>query len=538
MAQTDNEGPPATDMPTADIQSRRSFSLVWLIPLIAALIGGWLAYKAFSEKGPTVTITFKTAEGLEAGKTKIKYKDVEVGVVEAIRLSRDLSKVVVTAELVKGTERYLTDRARFWVVRARVAAGKVSGLGTLFSGAYIALDPGRGGSPIKSFTGLETAPIVTADQAGRRFRLRADSLGSLDIGSPVYFRRIEVGQVAGYELDDDGRAVTIQIFIDAPHHEKVRRTTRFWNAGGIDVTVDANGLQLDTQSVVSLLIGGIAFETPEEDPGDTVEEDAEFPLFQSRQDSLQKVYVEKNKWVLNFEDSVRGLAPGAPVEFRGIQVGQVIDVRLQFDTDRKQFRIPVLVEFEPERIEMIGSAPEVLNRRKLMDGFVAQGLRAQLKTGNLLTGQLFIDLDLHPDATPAEINWDGKYPELPTVQAPLEEIAATLTRVARKLEKVPFQEVGADLRAAVEGLNQTLNEAHRLLKNLDANLAPELAATLREAQKAMAAAEALLSADSPLTYEGRRALSELAETARSVRALTDYLQRHPEALIFGKETAP
>ena len=249
-------------MPEAVVQTRSRISLVWLIPLVAAAIGAWLAYKAYSEQGPEIAISFKTAEGLQAGKTKLRYKQVEFGVVERIELSPDISKVIVTARLEKGSEKFLTDKTRFWVERARVSAGSVQGLGTLLGGAYIGIDPVATGKPTNEFTGLEVPPVVTAGEPGRHFMLHAKELGSVEVGAPVYFRQIRVGEVVSYVLDDSGASVDIQIFVEAPHDQRVRENTRFWNASGVNVSLGAGGLQIDTASLTSILIGGIAFENP------------------------------------------------------------------------------------------------------------------------------------------------------------------------------------------------------------------------------------------------------------------------------------
>ena len=523
------------DVPDAVIRTRKSFSIVWLVPLVAVLIGGWLVYKALSEKGPSITITFNTAAGLEAGKTKIKHKEVEIGKVVSISLSKDLAQVVVTAELSKGIERYLTDKARFWVVRARIAASEVSALGTLFSGAYIALDPGKGGEPLRAFKGLETPPIATADVPGRHFLLRADRLYSLETGAPVYFRQIEVGQVESYELDEYSRKVDIKVFIYAPHDRLVHKNTRFWNAGGLDVSIDTNGVRVDTPSLVSLMIGGVAFTTPMDlDSGGPAEENDVFPLYNNYQDALQKRYEKKQYWVLNFDGSVRGLSHGAPVEFKGIRIGHVVDVNLQFDVKKLTYSIPVLIEIEPERIMTTGALPSDSDSRKFMDALVMKGLRAQLKTGNLLTGQMFVDLVIQPGEPTLHIIWDGKYPELPTVQAPLERISAALAQTLDKLKKIPLEEIGSEVRTAVQNLNETLKQTRMLVKKLDAKLEPEVRATLVQAQKTLGSVENVLSSNSPLNQKTSRALVELAAAARSIRVLMDYLERHPDALLFGK----
>ena len=263
------------DAPEAIVKEKKQFSIVWLVPLVALLIGGWLAFKAISEKGPTITITFETAEGLEAGKTKIKYKNVDVGQVESITLAKGGSHVIVTAEMVHGAEDHITENTRFWVERARVSGGGAAGLGTLFAGAYIGLDLGDpGGKPTLSFKGLEIPPVVTTGLPGRHFLLRATKLGSLNIGSPIYYRQIKVGDVVAFKLDEDGRHVDIKIFIHAPHHEVVFQNTRFWNASGVDVSVDASGIRVDTASFLSIMIGGVAFDTPANlEPGAAAEKD-------------------------------------------------------------------------------------------------------------------------------------------------------------------------------------------------------------------------------------------------------------------------
>jgi len=518
----------------AVVRTKKSISIVWIVPLVALLIGGWLAYKAITGKGPTITITFENAEGLEAGKTKIKFKDVEVGQVEDIHLSPDLLQVIVTAQLTRDTKDHLSENTRFWVVRARVAGGGVSGLGTLFSGAYIGMDPGKPGKTVRSFKGLETPPIITTDLPGRHFVLKAKSLGSLDIGKPVYFRQIKVGQVVAYELEKDGNAIDIKIFIHAPHHESVRKNTRFWNAGGLDISVDANGIKVNTESFVTLMIGGIAFENPKDSgPVPAAREGEIFRLFESREDIYKKTYVEKTRWLLHFEGSVGGLSVGAPVTFKGIKIGEVRDIKLEFDHKVLAFRIPVEIEIEPERIARIGK--QTIGRKRWNEILVEKGLRAQLKQGNLLTGQLYIDLDMYPDEPPGKILYGGEYPELPTIPTNIEEITQGITRIIDKLEELPLEQIGKDLRDTLAHLNKSTEQLFKLMQNLDDTVAPAATAMLERSQTTLTKLDRLLSAESPTGHELKRALAELADAARNISVLTDYLGRHPESLIFGKD---
>jgi len=518
----------------AVVQAKKGISIVWVVPLVAILIGGWLAYKAITEKGPTITITFENAEGLEAGKTKIKYKDVEVGQVVSITLSKDLDHVAVKAELVKEAKKYLTESTRFWVVRARIVGGEVSGLGTLFSGAYIGIDPGKHGKPSLSFKGLETSPVVTTDLPGRHFMLEAEKLSSLDIGSPIYYRQIKVGQIVAYELDKNGQAFNIKIFIHAPYHEYVRENSRFYNASGLNVSLDAGGIKVDTESFVTLMIGGIAFETPKNsEPSPAAKKGDTFRLYEKREEIYEKTYVRKSRWLLNFDGSVRGLSIGAPVEFKGIEVGEVVDIKLEFDYDKLAFRIPVVIELEPGRIKTIGT--QKIDRRRANEILVEKGLRAQLKQGNLLTGQLYIDIDIHPDEPPQKITYDGEYPEVPTIPTPLEEITKSVTNIVDKLDQIPLEQIGNDLRDTMAHLKKSSEQLQKLMQNIDEKVAPAATATLEKTETTLTKVDRLLDAESPTGYELKRALSELANAAESINVLMDYLERHPESLVYGKE---
>jgi paraquat-inducible protein B len=535
---------------------KRQVSIVWLVPVVALLIGGWLIYKAVTEKGPEITITFRTAEGLEAGKTKIKCKDVEIGQVEEITLSKDLTQVIVKAQLVREAEAYLSENSRFWVVRARVSASSVTGLGTVFSGAFIDIDPGVPGRKAYRFTGLEEPPIVTTWEKGRHFILKAERKGSLDIGAPVYYRQIEVGRVAAYNLEPDGTGITFKVFIRDPYPQFVRKNTRFWNASGVDVKIDAQGIKVDTESFVSVLVGGIAFDAVEGlgAPAEAAApEDEPFKLFPSREAAREKIYNTKNYFVLLFDESVRGLSPGAPVEFRGIQIGQVLDIKPEFDLKRNKVKIPVITAVEPERISFIGQLPEGVTRETLIDYLIERGLRAQLRTGSLLTGQLYVALDLFPDAKPGKLVRNGRYgfPEFPTTPTQFEEIGSKMTQLVAKIDKLPIEQIGNDLRDTLQGakrittspellealksLNAAVKEIQALSAELRTRTAPEFNAALQQAQASLAAGAAALQADSPIQIRLKIALEEFAAAARSLRALADYLERQPESILTGKE---
>lgn len=565
--------PDASNIPEPVVvpKRRRGPQLVWIIPIVAALIGGWLAVKSILERGPTITISFKTGEGLEAGKTKIKYKDVEVGLVKSVALAEDRSRVVATAELAKQTERFLVEDTRFWVVRPRVSGGSVSGLGTLLGGSYIAADVGKSAQRTRKFVGLDEPAAVTLDVPGRQFVLHAEDLGSLDVGSPVFFRRVEVGQVVASELDKEGKTITLKIFIYAPYDQYVNPNTRFWHASGFDFNLDATGIKVDTQSMVSILIGGIAFQTPASiEKTALAEENAEFKLYADRAVALKNPDVVAETYVLVFKDSVRGLSVGAPVDFRGIVVGEVTEINVEFDAHTNTFNTPVEVRFYPERLRSRmrkGSAlPRdiIVDARERLNGMVQHGLRAQLRTGNLLTGQLYIALDFFPDSPKVVLDWNESPVEVPTVPGGFAELQASLTQIAKALEKVPFDKISADLRKAINTLDTTLKSADKLVKRVDHEVAPDARAVLKEARvmlqstdqlvkrldqevapevrtaiegvrRTLNVAEHSLATDAPLQQGMRDTLRELSRAAQSLRMLADYLERHPDALVFGKK---
>jgi paraquat-inducible protein B len=534
------QDPEILDIPdaVAEPKRRHSLQLVWLIPIVAAIIGGTLAVKTYLQKGPTVTITFKTGDGLEAGKTKIKFKDVEVGLVKDVSIAKDLKSVIATAELKKGVTPYLVEDTNFWVVRPRISGGSITGLSTLMGGAYIGMDVGKSTQSKRDFKGLDTAPVVSMDVPGSRFQLHSSDLGSLDIGSPIYFRRIQVGQVISYDLDKAGTGVTFTIFVTAPYDTYVRTNTRFWNASGIDLTMDASGLKLDTQSLVSVLVGGIGFQTlDEEGESPPTSSNTAFTLFANREEAMKHRETISQSYVLIFKESVRGLTVGAPVDFRGMPIGEVTDIRVELDARTREANMLVYIRYYPERLRAraVGKVPKLNGHGTLISSMVEGGLRAQLKSGNLLTGQLFVALDFFPNLPKAKVNWATNPPQFPTTPGSMVELQASLTHILNKLEKLPLNETVADVRQALQSLDATLKSADKMVQRLDREVVPEARATLEDARKTLNAAKQTLSADAPLQQDLRETLRELARAAQSLRVLTDYLDRHPESLLRGKQ---
>ena len=539
------------DIPHAKLVTRlRSpISLIWIVPLLAVLIGIGLAVNAVLQRGPEIKLQFASAEGLEANKTKLKYKDVAIGTVNAIALSDDRRKVFVTVQMDKQAGPLLAEDSRFWVVRPRFVAGGVSGLSTVLSGAYIALDPGKSSSTKDNFVGLESPPLVVGDMPGRQFILAASDLGSLEIGAPVYYRHIPVGRVVGYAMRPDGKSVDVRIFVDAPYDRFVTPTTRFWHASGIDLTVGADGMKLAMQSLLSLAAGGIAFAdngaSTDEAPAET-----RFALFADQTLAFRQPDTIVEKYLLLFNESVRGLSVGSPVDFRGLSAGEVSRIDIDFQRGANDIAMVVEISLYPERFarhERTPSAamPKPQEIRQLIDGMVAKGFRAQLRTGNLLTGQRYVALDFFPKTKPATIRWNQQIPELPiqpgsidTLQNQLQGLMDTLQKTLEHTDQLITdvnKGVVPELTATMRDVRATLQRVDGVLAGVNDGVVPELTATLRDARKTLQQADGVLASDSPTQQELRDTLRQVGRAAASVRDLAELLDRQPEVLLTGKK---
>ncbi|MBA4286299.1 MAG: mammalian cell entry protein [Xanthomonadaceae bacterium] len=532
-----SETSPTSALPAPEPRrdGRKRLSLIWLVPLVAALVGLALVVRTWLQTGPTITITFDTAESLEDGTTEVRYKDVVVGKVSSIQLREDDSGVVVEVELTPDAKRIAVKDSRFWVVRPRIGIGGVSGINTLLSGAYIGVDVGRSAESQRDFVGLEKPPAVTNDQKGRQFTLTTLDAGSVTIGAPVYYRRVAVGRIVDAALDEDGKRITVQVFIDAPYDRFVTGGVRFWNAGGVDLAVSSEGLKLNTQSLATVLAGGIAFQAIDErNPGEPAQEDSRFVLYDSIATALAPPDGPSVRALLVLRQSTRGLTAGTPVDFNGIVIGAIRSIEPQYDTRTQVFYSKVLVELFLERLgpawttlkELHPSAeqPGLTVLHKLID----QGLTAQLRAGNLLTGQQYVALFLKPGAKARRVATLDAVPEIPTAAGSLEEIQTQIESIVTKLDKIPFAELGADLRT-------TVNSANTLLQTFDREIAPQAKQTLNNAAAAIRSLEQnLTSPEAPLQQDTRRVLEQLNRTAASFRVLADYLEKHPESLLRGR----
>ena len=516
-----------------------SISPIWIVPIVALGIALWLAVQARLEHGESVIIEFESAMDIKPGQTQIRLNDVKVGVVKNIRLSRDLKSVRVYAEIDREVSSHLSEHTRFWVVTPRISAAGVSNLNTLISGVYIVMDPGDAGAYQTEFQGLSESPLFHSDEPGTPYVLQAEELGSIDIASPIYYRQIKVGEVTGYKLAESREQVHINIFVRAPYDELVQTRSRFWNVSGFGFSIDAEGMKARMASLTSLISGGIAFDNAAGfEDANLADAGANFYLYQDRESVLEGRFDIKYYYRLRFSGSVRGLTIGAPVEFRGIRVGEVVDVVLE-NAENSDDVLHVYISMEPQRLEPNDnpSREEVDNR---MEGLVNQGLRAQMRTSSIITGSKFIDL-VFTDENGGTLLRQENFSELPTISDPTDVLANQASEIMEKINQVPFDKIGQELAGSLSSLNSMLatlekeNTAENItgvMRNLEQTLA-SANAVLQQVDSTMASIDQVVAPDSELKYELTGMLKSVADAAESVQLFVDELNRHPNALISG-----
>jgi paraquat-inducible protein B len=550
-----------SELARASTRRSRRPSVIWLLPVVAVAIGAWLAWDTLSREGPTITISFETAEGLQAGQSQLKFRDISLGTVKSLALSDDHSHVLVTVSTTRQADPLLTNDAQFWVVKPRLFAGNLSGLSTLVSGSYIGMLPGQASSAReRTFVGREDPPVLESNEAGRTFLVKANRLGSVSLGSPVFFRDISVGEVLGWDIADMAEYATIHVFVRAPFDKYVNDETRFWDASGLSVKLGGDGVEVQLESLRALVLGGIAFDTMTGTQAAISAQGHVFPLFANRDAAQAASYSRKVQLVSYFPGSVRGLAVGADVTLRGLKVGQVTDVKLTYDAAKDQILAPVRFEVEPERF--LGIGREVFkDAQEGMDLLVGRGLRATLQSANLITGQMLVALEFVPDAPPATVaEEDGAF-VMPTTEAGgFSGLTASATELLRKVNAIPFASLGQQLDRTAAGLNNivngpevkqalislnaTLSSVQDTVQHLDTGLAPamkrlpDMAASLQktmgDANKLVLSLQAGYGDNTQFNRDLDRLLIQLNDATRSIRALADLLARHPEALIKGR----
>jgi paraquat-inducible protein B len=519
-----------------EIVRRRRFPLVWLIPIAASLIGIAMLVQSWRSSGPRVSIEFDDAQGLTAGKTHVSYKDVVVGTVSAVSLSKDRSAVIATVDFTRDSRDLLKGDTRFWIVRPQIGAAGISGIETLLSGVYIALDPGSKGGAQTQYKAMDAAPMVTRGSTGKSFVLKAADIGSLYVGAPIYFHHLKAGRLVSYQMSPD-KSLEIRIFIDAPYDRFVRPTTRFWNASGVDVSLTAEGLKVETQALATIVAGGIAFDDPpavEETPPAAV--DSTFLLTADRSTAMADPDGPPLRMRMRFDSPLRGLAIGAPVEFYGVSIGNVVKVAVDYDPPTQKFSLLVDVVTYPHRLGSVLAKFPTNNEEDakvatFIGSMVHAGLRAQARTGNLLTGQLYIALDYVKSPPAASFDVAARPLLIPTAGGSVDKLKTDVEDFVAKLDRLPLDSIG-------KRLDQDVGELGNTLQFLNTKTLPGLSDTLADSRKVLDGAGGALDPDAPLQMNLNELLRELTQSARSIRVLTDMLAAHPESLIRGRRAAP
>lgn len=521
-------------------------SAVWIVPILAVVAAGGLAIRAYLRMGPTIEITFDSAEGLEVGKSDVRYKNVPVGKISSIELTADHRAILATVELDRGAESIAAKDSRFWVERPRIGVGGVSGFGTLLSGAYIGVDRGTSSDKADRFVGLEKPPGVTHDQEGRRFRITAADAGSLGVQSPVYLRRQQVGWISALALSPDGKRIDIEVFIETPYDRVVTDAAVFWNTSGLELSIDAGGLHVDTQSLATVIAGGIAFGFRDDDPpGRPAAEGAQFTLFEDRAHAMARPAPSRLPLAMRFHQPLRGVGPGTLIDFEGVRIGQVDATNLGYDATTREFFSDVDATVYPERLGAAYAALVDEGKRRgatgpqMLQALIGRGLRAQVRSASLITGQMFIALRWFPGGRAAVTAERPGTWVVPTERSSTDQIQDQLESIVAKIDKIPFDAIGGDARDA-------MHAATSLLGRLDREVVPAAQQVVGQAGAAMAALRDGLGAlrdnvaapDAAIQQTARSTLEQLEYAARSLRGLTDYLQHHPESLLRGRASGP
>ena len=511
----------------ATVSQKRGINPIWFVPIVALALGIWMVIYTLQQEGPEITITFSTAEGIEEGKTKIKLRNVDIGVVEDVRLAEGAETVIITASLDNEAEPLLHSDTQFWVVRPRIGKSGISGLGTLLSGGYIQIAPGSAGDTADEFVGLEDPPVTPAGTPGKRVVLTADRAGSVGPGDPIVFKGYTIGTVETETFNVDEQRMDYQVFIHAPYDEKLTDRHRFWDASGVTAKLGADGIEITTAALETLLIGGIEIGLPKDvGPGEPIAEGAEFALYASYDEVNRRPFRESFEMVVRFAQSVRGLGPGAPVEYRGVQVGEVVRVMIDELADEAGTEvgqaIPVLIRVEPARMHMPDTPDSVDAIKGVIREGVKRGFRASLVTGNILTGQLFIAMDYFPNAEPAGMGEYSGYETIPSVSGGLEGALVQVTSLLNKLNGLPLETTVAELNSVLGHVDQLVANAEPVPTSLDD--------TLREVEVTLAS----FSAESELQTRLLPTITELERTLASLRSLLSTLDQQPNALVFDR----
>jgi len=525
------------------VKDKKKFSTIWILPLIALFIAAWLFVQNERNKGIIVHILMPHAEGVVAGKTEIKVRSVNIGIISDIRLAHDQRSVIAEAKINKSYHKLLTKDANVWMVKPRIDESGVSGLGTLLSGVYIEFLPGTSDVKSDTFKLRTEPPLIEKDIEGSRYTLFSKDAEVLDVGTGVTFKSYQIGQIETATFDLKAQTMRYGIFIKAPYTELITSNVVFWVSSGIDVDLSASGFSFQTESLAKLIKGGVSVAVPEgDDPGYVAKPERVFTLSANYKAAREQRYHNVKTYIINFEQSIRGLYAGAPVEYRGIRVGTVSRSPAKFKRDPKGFiteytSVPVEVKIEFGRMSDDQSAYREY-WDNTVDQWVASGLRATLKTGSLLTGSMYVELDVFPDAKPEKITEKDGIAFFPSVNGGISEISNKVSSLLDKLNNLKLEE-------SLGRLNQTLSSIDSASQSMNTFMADEsmqklpesfirdfnqIAENMDQFSKTMAD----YGQGSAIYGQLRQTLGELKRISGQLQPLTKNLNEQPNMMIFDK----
>jgi paraquat-inducible protein B len=525
----------------------RTVSKIWLVPIGALFIGIWMVYYQWSNQGQLITLQFKTATGLEAGKTKIKTRDVDIGVVRDIELSEDLSGVIVTVRMHKKVAPIMHSDNQFWIVSPSVSLNGISGLGTILSGPYINMAPGIDKQMSEYFVALESPPVTPSGTPGLHVTLNSESEFAYKKGDPVIYKGIKVGEFEDIHFNFKERIVYYNTFIEAPYHKLITSNTTFWDISGVQMELGASGVKVSTGSLETLLTNGVTFGIPEGMPvGEQINDRSFFDIHPSYASASEERFKLSAEYVILVKDTIRGLQVGAPVEYRGVVVGKVLSINsldnTQDDLLKQGYDIPVVISIQPGRVQQPDNAIGLAFIRKQTSLWIEQGLRATLKTGNLLTGALFVDLQHYPDAPHFEAQQQLGYEVIPTITGEFSEITSKVTAILDNINEIKLKEISenansmlSQISQSAQALQATASSVERLLNTVQED---KISSTLTNTLENISNLTQDYSADSETYKELNHTMQSLQSTLKELQPLLMQLNSKPNSLIFTNGNGP
>jgi len=528
----------------ATIKKQKKISAIWIIPILALFIGAWMLFQYIDNKGTEITINMPTAEGIKVGKTEIRSLNVKVGIVTSVTLSENYDHIQIKAQMNKDSQRMLNDKTQFWVVKPRVGSEGISGLDTILSGAYIQIQPGDSKTKKLTFEALDLPPVAPLGSKGKRVILSHNNAGKLSVGDPVSYQGFTVGRVEKTSFDLKTKKALYQLFIFEPYDDLLLSGSQFWLTSGVDVQLNADGIKVQVDSLQSLVSGGVTFGIPAGERAGTpfASDVVKLPLFDNYEQVQNGLYKQYVKFIMEFDETIRGLTVGAPVEYRGIRIGTVLQAPYDMmvpQGDTSSVKIQVLIKIELGRLFNADRNLSLSNFRETIEEHFKSGLKGQLKSGNLLTGALFIDTEFDTPNPDFKITKVGEYDVFPTKKGGLAMIQQQISSFMDKFNKIPLNEVAGSMTETMNSLNQTLTSANNTFDKLNEiisqkeiqTIPADVQTSLQQLQQTLAG----FSPNSVMYNDLEQTLDKVEKVMLELQPVLKQINDKPNSLIFGED---